>query len=252
MKMKAERLPRATRGGGTGGRLIALGLVALAACSDLSGDPETPIVLEIRAPAGVGSTPPVLEIGDTLQLSARALNQAGDSVAATFTWRTPDTGLVFVEAATGRISGKQVGNGRIQVTSDGLVSDFVVFGVVPAAESLLIVPPDSARILVTDTASAPLIAQLDTLNPDGPLQGRQILYRLTTIWGQPGDTISLGGGGMTRTVTTSTLGQPTIPVYVRPIPTLPRPDSVLVEIQALRPSGTPIPGSGQTFIVRFD
>jgi hypothetical protein len=209
-------------------------------------------VLEIRAPAGVGSAPPLLEIGDTIQLSARALNQAGDSIAATFAWRTPDTGLVFVEAATGRISGKQLGNGRVQVTSDGLVSDLVAFSVVPAAESLQIIPPDSARVLVTDTASAPLIAELDTLNPTGPLQGRQILYRLITIFGQPGDTVTLGGGGLTRTVTTSPLGQPTIPVYVRPIPALPRPDSVYVEIQALRPSGIPIPGSGQRFVVRFD
>ena len=235
----------------TAGRWLLL-LIATAACSNLSGDSDTPIILEIRAPAGVGGGNPPIEIGDTFQLHARALNQAGDSVAATFIWRTLDTGLVFVEAATGRVSGKTVGTGRIQVTSGSLVSDPVSFSVVPAAESLLIVPPDSARVLATDTASVPLVSQLDTLNPDGPLQGRQITYQITSIFGQPGDTASLGGGVMLRVVTTSTLGQPTIPVYVRPIPGLARPDSVFVEISALRPSGAPIPGSGQRFIVRFD
>jgi hypothetical protein len=236
----------------TAGRWL-LGVLAITACSDLSGDSDTPIILEIRAPASVGGANPPVEIGDTFQLSARALNQAGDSVAATFTWRTLDTALVFVEPTTGRISGKKVGTpARIQVTSGNLISDPVSFSVVPAAESLKIVPPDSARVLTTDTASAALIAELDTLNPDGPLQGRLITYQLTTIFGQPGDTASLGGGVMLRTVATSTLGQPTIPIYVRPIPTLARPDSVLVEVTALRPSGASIPGSGQQFIVRFD
>jgi hypothetical protein len=229
-----------------------LTVLAIAGCSDLSGDSDTPIALEIRAPAGPGGTNPPVEIGDTIQLSAVAFNQAGDSVAATFLWRTPDTALMFVESATGRITGKKPGTGRVQVTSGSLTSDFVQFLIFPAAESLSIVPPDSARVLLTDTASAALIAQLDTLNPTGPLQGRQIVYQLTDIFGLPGDTASLGGGVMLRTVTTSSIGQPAVPVYVRPIPTLPRPDSVFVEINALRPSGVPIPGSGQRFIVRFD
>lgn len=236
----------------TAGFRILAALLGVTACSNLSGDSDTPILLEIRAPASVGGGNPPVEIGDTFQLSARALNQAGDSVAATFSWRTPDTGLIFVEAATGRISGKQVGTGRIQVTSGGLTSDVISFAVVPAAESLLIVPPDSARLLTTDTASVSLVSQLDTLNPDGPLQGRQLIYELTDIFGQPGDTASLGGGFMLRTVATSSLGQPAIPIYVRAIPGQPRPDSVFVEVTALRPSGVPIPGSGQRFIVRFD
>jgi len=234
----------------TAGRWLLLAL-ALAGCSNLSGDSDTPVLLEIRTPAGVGVSPPV-EIGDTFQLSARALNRDGDSVAATFSWRTPDTAFIFVEPATGRISGKAAGSARVQVISGNLTSELVNFTVVPAAESLQIVPPDSARVPATDTASAPLVAELDTLNPAGPLAGRQIIYQLTTIFGQPGDTASLAGGFMTRVASTNTLGQPTTPVYVRAIPSLARPDSVLVEITALRPSGALIPGSGQVFIVRFD
>ena len=247
------RTPHASLGAGVGmaGRWLLLAF-ALTSCSNLSGDSDTPILLEIRAPSGTGGGNPPVEIGDTFQLSARALNQDGDSVAATFTWRTPDTAFLFVEPATGRISGKKLGPARVQVTSGGLTSDLVNFTVLPAAESLQIIPPDSARVLVTDTASAALVAELDTLNPLGPLAGRQILYQLTTIFGQPGDTASLAGGVMSRAVTTSALGQPTVPVYVRAIPALARPDSVLVEVTAFRPSGAAIPGSGQLFIVRFD
>jgi hypothetical protein len=233
------------------GRWLFLAL-ALSSCSDLGGDADIPILLEIRVPSGIGGGTPPVEIGDTFQLSARALNQDGDSVAATFTWRTPDTALIFVEPSTGRIAGKKAGSARVQVTSGSLTSDLVNFAVVPAAESLQIIPPDSARILVTDTSSVPLVSELDTINPTGPLAGRQLVYQLTSLFGQPGDTASLTAGGMTRLVATSSLGQPATPVYVRAIPALPRPDSVLVEVSAFRPSGAPIPGSGQIFIVRFD
>jgi hypothetical protein len=237
------------------GRTAGLGglalMLLLTACSDLSSDSNVPIVLEIRAPAAVGGGNPLVEIADTFQLTARALNQDGDSVAAVLTWRTADTALVFIDPGTGLISGKKAGTARIQVSAGSLTSDLVSFSVVPAAESLLIVPPDSARIIAGDTASAPLIAELDTLNPTGPLAGRAITYELTTIFGQADDSVSLGGGVMLRTVATSSLGQPTIPIYVRTIPGN-APDSVLVEITALRPSGASIPGSGQRFIVRFD
>ena len=106
----------------------------------------------------------------------------------------------------------------VQVRAGSLLSDLVTFAVVPAAESLLIIGSDSLRVAIADTASSPLITQLDTLNPDGPLAN----------------------------------GQPVTTVYVRPIPGLARPDSVLVAVNAYRPSGATIPGSGQQFIVRFD
>jgi hypothetical protein len=232
-------------------RRFLVALLLLPACSNLSGDADIPIQLEIRAPAGAGGSPPPVEISDTIQLTAVALNQDGDSIAATFEWRTPDPTIIEVDASTGRVTGKTVGTGRIQVLSGTLTSNFVNFSVVPAADSLVLIL-DSARVALTDTASLALEAELDTINPTGPLAGRQMIYQLTDVFGQPGDTVTLGGGVLTRTVSTGTNGRPTIPVYVRPIPTLARPDSVLVEINALRPSGALIPGSGQRFIVRFD
>ncbi len=248
---EGERFLRSVRRAGVS--LGALLLVTLASCSDLSSNNDEPITLEIRTPAGLpGSSPPV-EIGDTFVLSARALNQKGDSVPATIVWRTPDTAFLFVDSLTGRISGKQpLANARVQARTGSLISDLVTFTVLVGPDSLLIVPPDSFRVLTTDTASVPLIAQLDTLAPDGPVAGHQMVFTLTTIFGQPGDTASLSGGVMTRTVLTGSTGQPTVSVYVRTIPSAARPDSVLVDVSAFRPSGAAIPGSGQTFIVRFD
>ncbi|MEO8199278.1 MAG: hypothetical protein ABI679_02045 [Gemmatimonadota bacterium] len=229
-----------------------LGAALVTACSNLAGDSDTPIQIEIRTPAGPPIPPPI-EIGDTIQLLATAFNQSGDTVPATFRWLTPDTAFIAVDSLTGRITGKKiVTSARIQVRSGSLLSDLVPFAVVPAADSLEIVGSDSFRVALADTASSPLIAQLDTLNPDGPVGNRALLFQLGTVFGVAGDTVTLNGGVASRTVLTGANGQPVTSVYVRPLPSLPRPDSVLVRVDAFRPSGAAIPGSGQQFIVRFD
>jgi hypothetical protein len=234
-------------------RVTGILVLTLLGCSNLTGDSKTPIAIEIRIPAGPPGFTPVVEIGDTLQLSARALNQAGDSVDASFVWLTPDTATLALDSLTGRFTGKAVGTGRVQVRSGSLSSDLLTFSVVPAADSLMIVLPDSFRVLTTDTATLPLVAELDTINPTGPLAGRQIVYvMLQPFFGQPGDTASLNGGTLSRLALTGINGEPTTPVYVRPIPGQPRPDSVFVEVRAFRPSGAVIPGTGQRFIIRFD
>lgn len=230
----------------------ALGLLLAAAlgCSNLTGDSKTPIVIDVFPVAGSGISGQV-EIGDTAVLTAVALNQQGDSVAATFTWRTADTGIVFLDPQTGQVSGKQVGTARVQARSGPLISDLVTLNVVPMADSLVVIPPDSARLLATDTASAPLIAAMDSINPDGPLSGRRIVYEITQFFPAT-DSASLNGGLFALNATTTATGQPSAPVYVRKIPGRPHPDSVYVEIRSFRPSGVLIPGSGQMFIVRFD
>jgi len=235
---------------------LLLAILALPACSELTSDSNVPIVLEIRAPAGVPGGNPIVEIGDTFQLNARALNQDGDSVAAVLVWRTADTALVFLDSLTGYISGKQVGTARVQVKSGSLTSDLVSFSVVPAAESLLIISPDTVHVLSTDAQSVGLITELDTLNPNGPLSGRQIVYLIASISGVDSASATLNGGFDTLVVVTGTDGRPTTTVVV--VPGTTRPDSLIVEVRAYRPSSfsrpTPvfIPGSGQQFIVKFD
>ena len=242
------------------GRTAGLGVLALLllvpACSDLTSDSNVPIVLEIRAPAGVAGGNPIVEIGDTFRLNARALNQDGDSVAAVMVWRTLDTALVFLDSLSGQISGKQLGTARIQVKSGSLTSELVSFSVVPFAESLLVVPPDSARVPVGQTQSIALVTELDTLNPNGPLQGRQIVYLISGISSlDTAASATLNRGFDTLVVVTGSDGRPSTNVVV--VPGTTRPDSLIVEVRAYRPSSfsspTPvfIPGSGQQFIVRF-
>lgn len=225
-------------------------LAAILGCSSLTGDSSTPVVIDVFPPAGSGISGQ-LEIGDTAVMAARALNQQGDSVPATFVWRTADTGLVFLDTITGRVSGKQPGSARVQGRTGSLISDFVTLTVVPMADSLVLVPPDSARVLTGDTASAPLVAELDTINPVGPLSGRRIVYEITQLFPAT-DSASLNGGLFAVNATTTSTGQPAVPVYVRKIPGRQHPDSVYVEIRSYRPSGALIPGSGQQYIVRFD
>jgi hypothetical protein len=235
--------------------LSGLILAAVVGCSSLSGDSDTPVVIDVFPPAGSGISGQV-EIGDVAVMTARALNQQGDTVPATFVWRTADTGLVFLDTITGQVSGKQPGSARVQGRTGSLISDFVTLTVVPMADSLVLVSPASTLVLTGDTASAPLIAEMDTINPTGPLSGRRIVYQIIQFFPAT-DSVSLNGGLFALNATTTSTGQPAVPVYVRKIPGRQHPDSVYVEIRSYRPSSTDslpvlIPGSGQQFIVRFD
>lgn len=244
MPASPSRLPRLLAGG-------LLLFAAAAACSNLNGDSDTPILIQVTPPAQSGISGQV-EIGDTSAMTAVAINQNGDTVAATFKWRAVDTGLVAIDSVTGLVTGKAAGVARVQVRTGSLISDLISLTIVPFADSLQIIPPDSARLLVTDTASAALVAEIDTTNPTGPLTGRRLGYEIVQVFGQPGDSASLNGGFNAVGATTTSTGRPTTPVYVRKIPGVAYPDSLLVAVSSIRPGGDSIPGSGQVFIVRFD
>ena len=233
-------------------RSLLAGMLLLAgvACSDLTKNTDTPVLIDVFPPSRSGISGQV-EVGDTAVFGARALNQKGDSVAATFIWQTADTATVFLDSITGRVAGKVPGTARVQARTGSLFSDLVTVTVVPAADTLVIVPPDSARLAPADTSSAPLVSEIDTTNPTGPLAGRRIIYEIVQFFPAT-DTVSLNGGLLSLGVTTGASGQPASTVYVRALPGQDRPDSVFVEIRSYRPSGALIPGSGQHFIVRFD
>lgn len=234
-------------------RLLAGGMLlwGASACSNLNGDSDTPILIQVSPPALSGISGQV-EIGDTAAMTAVAINQAGDTVPVTFKWRAVDTGLVAIDSVTGAVTGKAAGIARVQARTGSLVSDLISLSIVPFADSLLIIPPDSARLLTTDTASAALVAEIDTTNPSGPLTARRLIYEIVQSFGQPGDSASLNGGFNAIGATTTSTGRPTTPVYVRKIPGVAYPDSVFVAVSSIRPGGDSIPGSGQLFIVRFD
>jgi len=101
------------------------GLLAFAlgtfGCGDLPTTSEGVAVLEVQPPANT-----TIDVGGTLQFSARTLDASGNPVEVAVRWRTPDT-TISVGETTGLVTGLFPGEGRVQaaVGNDELVSTFV-------------------------------------------------------------------------------------------------------------------------------
>lgn len=210
-------------------------------CSGLTEGEAGVVALEVRVPA-----PSVLEIGETLQLSARPLDKNGDSVAATVIWRTPDT-TATVDSTTGVVTGVAAGTARVQASVGSLTSDLVSLTVLARADTLAI-EGDSIFTLNGDTlASPPLVVSLQSFT-SGALSDRPVIYEITTP--TPDTAVTLTGGVLSDTVQTASDGTITSEILTLN-PSKTRPDSTIIEVRANRTHGAPVPGSGQRFIVRF-
>ena len=218
--------------------LAWIAVLAAAGCSSL-GDPGAPVAIEVLTPS-----PAVVEIGDTITLRARVLDQAGDSIAATIRWRTADT-TVAVDSVTGRFTGLFTGSGRVQAVSGSLVASPVTYQVRLRADTV-IVATDSLVILVADTASAILTPKV--ADATGAASGSHFLT-LTIVAPSPAGA-RLSGDVVADTVTTGTDGLPAPSVRVRNVGVAVG-DSVVVQVLAKRFGGSVIPGSGQKITVYF-
>ena len=127
----------------------ALALV-LAGCSDITGGENGVVALEVVRPE-----PATLEVGETLQMTARALDASGEEVAATIEWRTVDTTLA-VDAA-GLVTGLFAGAGRVQALEGSLVSQPITLTVLAGVDSLH-VAPDTLLVPAATAVSGPLVA----------------------------------------------------------------------------------------------
>jgi hypothetical protein len=221
-------------------------LTAALGCSNLTDTGGGVVALELRAPAVTS-----IEVGDTVRLSARALDKQGDSVATEISWRSVDTTLV-VDGA-GLVTGHAPGIGRVQAVVGSLSSDPVALTVTARADSVVLIGPDTSSVQPGDPASVPLAAQLTTTTPPGPLQGGTLVYTIIEpVFASAADrTVEFPSGALADTVTTGADGQPVIPVSISRVPGVTSPDSAIVAVSASRAHGVPVPGSGQQFIVRF-
>jgi len=96
-----------------------------AACSDLPVTGDGVVLLEVTTPASL-----TLRQGDSLALSARALDQQGEEVAAAVTWATPDTTITVSE--TGVVTAVTAsGTGRVQASVGTLRSNIITFSLQP-------------------------------------------------------------------------------------------------------------------------
>jgi Bacterial Ig-like domain (group 2) len=102
-------------------RLLAL--AALVGCSNFTDAEGGIVAIEVTAPF-----PATIDVDESVQLAARALNKNGDAVAAEITWATPDA-TVTVDTATGVVTGVAVGTGRVQAVSGSVFSALVTITV---------------------------------------------------------------------------------------------------------------------------
>ena len=110
-----------------GALVLAAGV--LLGCSDLSEGEGGIVALEVTAPPGGA-----VEVGDTVQYAARALNLQGEEVAADIRWATPDTANISVDSLTGLVAGKAGGTvARVQASAGSLLSPLNLISVLARA-----------------------------------------------------------------------------------------------------------------------
>jgi hypothetical protein len=97
-------------------RWVVLLTSALAlGCSNLTEGAGGVVELEIQQPPVT-----TIEVGQTLQLSARALNRDGDPVDVPISWRTADVTLTVDDQ--GLVTGVAPGPGQVQASAGSLSS----------------------------------------------------------------------------------------------------------------------------------
>jgi hypothetical protein len=219
--------------------LIALG------CSNLTEGAGGVVELRITTPAVQ-----TLEVGETLPLTAQALDKDGNPVTTTISWRAPDATLT-VDPATGIITGVSPGTGRVQAFAGSLASGLISFTVIARVDTLIIAGDSVFTVPPGNTASAPLITRLESFNPPGVVLSWPVVYTITSPPDVGPHTVELPGGVLTATFSTGTDGAVSSATLNRVNGTT-QPDTAIVQVSAshLR-GGAAVSGFGQRFIVIF-
>jgi hypothetical protein len=221
-----------------------LPLLAAAACSGLDEDEGGVVGLEIQAPAD-----PRLEVGEQIQLSARALDVDGETVDAAIDWRASDDALSV--DPTGLVTGLQEGTADVQAAVGSLTSARVALSVLARADTLII-DGDSVLVIplgVDPPAVANLAVRLESFVPAGPTGSHPVIYEITQPVAGTTPVVALSGGVQSDTLTTTAAGTATTTLSLVAGQT--PPDTAIVEVRANRLRGSIVPGSGQRFIVLF-
>ena len=219
-----------------GPALLIFSLVALG-CSNLTEGAGGVVGIEIQTPVLT-----TLEVGETLPLTAQALDKNGNPVSAEVVWRAPDPTLTVDQA--GVITGISAGTGRVQAFVGSLASSLVSFTVIPLADTLIVT--DSLFTVAPGVAaSPPLVATVQSLSA-GPLPSRAVIY---TVLSPADNSVTLPGGVLVDTLPTGTDGAVSSVTLTRL--NAAQPATAIVEVRSFRTHGAVVPGSGQRFTVTF-
>ena len=232
------------------------------ACGTVLGDLDRIVAIEI-----VGTTAPTVEEGDTLRLSARALDAAGDPVPeAVVVWELldADTGQLgfTLDSLTGLISASFPGSGRVRARVEELRSGPLTVTVTAAPDSIAAVSAVRVTVAAAATESAPLTTMVyDLTTVPGQalaLAGKAVHYELAVPPagsaaaggvllalpdGQPGSdphrvVAVTGGDGLGSAVLQRADGA--------------QPDSAIVEARTATATGIAVAGSPVRFVVFFE
>jgi hypothetical protein len=223
-------------------RLLAL--LAAAGCSGLEEGEGGVVSLEIQTP-----TLQTLEVGEQVQLSARALDADGEAVETPIAWSASDTALSV--DATGLVTGIAPGSAGVQAAVGSLSSERIDFSVLAPADTIIIVG-DSVFVLpigVDPPVSANLVIRLESRSPMGPIGSRPVIYQITQPVAGATPVVQLAGAVQSDTLLT--LADGTAAIALSLVAGQTPPDTAIVEVRANRTRGSAVPGSGQRFIVLF-
>jgi hypothetical protein len=212
-------------------------------CSDVTEGAGGVVAIEITAPS-----PNTIEVGETLQLSAQALDKDGNPVSVPISWLAADATLTV--DANGAVSGVSPGTGRVQALAGSLPSPFVSFNVIAAADTLILVGDSVVTVGPGLPSSTPLVTRLESFNPAGALSQRPVVYEITSPPDVGPHSVDLTGGVLIDTLNTGADGTVQAAILNR-VTGVTSPDTAIVEIRAFRTRGAIVPGSGQRFIVLF-
>ena len=215
--------------------LTALVALALAGCSNLNEVAGGVVALEVTLPS-----PSIIEVNESLQLSARALNKDGDSVAADIVWGAGDPTL-SVDATTGVLTGVSPGTGRVQASVGSLTSGVLTFSVIAPADTIIIAGDSVFTVTADLSASPPLAVRVESFSPPGPVDTRPVIYTLTAP--DPATTpptVAFPNGLSEDTAATATDGTITTMTLNR-IAGLTAPDTAIVTVRASRTRGAVVP-----------
>jgi Bacterial Ig-like domain (group 2) len=224
-------------------RRWALLTLLVVGCSNLTEGPGGVVELEIRSPAASE-----VEVGETLQLTARALDRDGNPLDIPITWLSSDPALTVDN--TGLVTAVVPGTAQLQASVGSLTSAQIPLTAIVRADTVALVG-DSVIVVPADvSASAPLVVQLLSLSQPDPVPSRPVIYTVSfplTVAGAPA---TLPGGVLVDTISTGTTGLDQSMTLSRVVG-IPYADSAFVTVRSYRASGADVPGSGQRFIVLF-
>jgi hypothetical protein len=240
-------------------------LVLCAACTVITGDLGRIIAIEIDGAAARN-----VEENETVTLSARAIDAAGDTVPdAIIVWEllVADSGTAVtgfeLDGTTGIIQATTPGHGRVRARVDDLLSDTISIVVTGAPDSIAASGDTLLTMASGDIVSPAVAVALFDLTTDpiveSPLAEKMVTFRLVyPVPGAPeaqgfflteGDSVP---GMDHHTLTVPTDGTGNASVFVRRIADSTLPDSAVVDAAAVTATGITVTGSPVRFTVVFE